>query len=545
MKQLRTGFYCLLVLAFFTQMAERVVARGKPSRQPVAAKIVLDQAEVKLAANQSVEIKAAVFDAAGKEISNAKVTWEVLGDSKAIVLRPLNDAQTDVLIISRATDSDSVVSVRAGIKTLFADVSVRLQDSTPAQILFLDPNRIELPIHGRATVKAYVLNARGNRIPNAEINWELSDSDHEAFVHLGPNLNKDGVNSVEISWLSGRPGLKTPSEVKLVARSGEKARAIKTIQYQTTAPEVAKITLDAKQIMLQPGDTATINVTVRSEDDKLLKDVELEAEIPDVNARKFLLVTTDKQTVTVMAIEGDDQNPTPPLLRTALVINTKGKSKKTAIPLTYLRDLANIDWTILPSNIVGDNYGRTIRKDYYCIEVTIQNNSDSDLALAALRFVGNDEELGRPNTSYTTVHGSLARRKLTHPRTMTLAIIDAAGTLLTGFNPFFHNLNHAKNYSQFIDILSNPLAKGLEKAWKDPYPDELARFEQDVLHDEKMIKANDTLKTKIFVPKRGLCPNESDGNCKTMAQVREALGQLELRAYKFQRGPVLSVATSR
>ena len=219
--------------------------------------------------------------------------------------------------------------------------------------------------------------------------------------------------------------------------------------------------------------------------------------------------------------------------------------QKTVVPLIYLRDLANIDWTILPSNIVGDNYGRTIKQDYYCIEVTIQNNSDSDLALAALRFVGNDEELERPNTSYTTVHGSLARRKLTHPRTMTLAIIDAAGSLLTGFNPFFHNLNHAVNYSQFIDILSNPLAKGLEKAWKDPYPDELARFEQDVLHDEKMIKANDTLKTKIFVPKRGLCPAQSDGNCKTIAEVREALGQLELRAYKFQRGPVLSVATSK
>jgi hypothetical protein len=543
MKYLRTAYF-LLALAFLTQMGERV-ALGKPSRQPVAAKIVLDKSDVKLATNQSVEIKATVFDVAGKEISNAQVTWQVPGDNKTIVLRPLNEAQTDVLITSLATDSDSVISVRAGVKGLFADVAVRLEDSTPAQILFLDPNRVELPIQGRATVKAYVLNARGNRIQNAEINWELSDPDHEAFVQVGPNLNKDGVNSVEISWLGGRSGLRTPSEVKLVARSGEKARAIKIIQYQTAAPEVAKITADAKQIMLQPGDTATINVTVRGDDDKLLKDVDLEAEIADANAKKFLLVTTDKQTVTVIALEGDDRNPTPPSLRTALVINTKGKSKKTAIPLTYLRDLANIDWTILPSNIVGDNYGRTIRQDYYCIEVTIQNNSDSDLALAALRFVGENEELGRPNTSYTTVHGSLARRKITHPRTMTLAIIDAAGSLLTGFNPFFHSLNHAKNYSQFIDILSNPFAKGLEKAWKDPYPDELARFEQDVLRDEKMIKANDTLKTKIFVPKRGLCPDQQDGNCKTIDDAKAALGQLQLRAYKFQRGPVLSVATSR
>ena len=56
-----------------------------------------------------------------------------------------------------------------------------------------------------------------------------------------------------------------------------------------------------------------------------------------------------------------------------------------------------------------------------------------------------------------------------HPRTMTLAIVDGLGSLLTGFNPFFHNANHAKNYSQFIDILSNPLAKGLERAGRIPF----------------------------------------------------------------------------
>ena len=289
-----------------------------------------------------------------------------------------------------------------------------------------------------------------------------------------------------------------------------------------------------------------MDVTVRGDDERLLKDVELDAEIADPNAKKYLLVTTSKQTVTVIALAGDEKASPPPLLRTALVIKAKGKSTMLTVPIIYQREPASIDWTILPPNIVGDNYGRTIRNDFYCIEVTIQNNSGADLALAGLRFVTMDEpNVGRPNTSYATVHGSLARRKLTHPRTMILAIIDGAGSLMTGFNPFFHNLNHAKNYSQLIDILSNPLAKGLDKAWKDPYPDELARFEQDVLHDDKLIPNNGIFKTKIFVPKRELFTNEEKAKREDPKEVRRALGTLQVLGYKFQKGSVQSVGTSK
>ena len=152
-------------------------------------------------------------------------------------------------------------------------------------------------------------------------------------------------------------------------------------------------------------------------------------------------------------------------------------------------------------------------------------------------------EVGRPNTSYAIVHGSLARRKLTHPRTMTLAIIDGLGSLMTGFNPFFHNTNHAKNFSQFIDILSNPLAKGLDKAWKDAYPDELSRLEQDVLHDDKIIPSAATFKTRIFVPKRSLFTNKQETEREDFDKVRSKLGTLWVMGYKFQKGPILGIGS--
>ena len=119
-----------------------------------------------------------------------------------------------------------------------------------------------------------------------------------------------------------------------------------------------------------------------------------------------------------------------------------------------------------------------------------------------------------------------------------------AGSLMTGFNPFFHNVNHAKNYWQFIGILSNPLAKGLEKAWKDPYPDELSRFEQDVLHDDKIIAKDGTLKTKIFIAKRDVFPDKHS-NRDDLRAARKTLGTLTLIGYKFQKGPAMNVGSSK
>lgn len=454
----------------------------------------------------------------------------------------LNPIRVLILAFVFGTTSHlAFTSTHVSVQTSFAATAVAtFQDSAAAEIVFPSGNVIALPVRGLATVKAYVLDEHHNRIDAAQVDWQLADPDNEAFVFVGNNVNKDGVNSVNLTWLGGRADLKFPTEIKLVARSGSKARGIVTIKYEAPAPETVKLSTEAKTIMVEPGDSVTVEVTATGDDNRLLKDLEITGEIADATASKYLLVTTNKQTVNVIGVAGDGK--APPFLRTALVVKAKGKTAMITVPVTYLRQAVSIVWSVLPAGIVGDNYGRTIRNDYYCIEVTIQNNSGSELALAALKFDTTDDG-EMPNASYTTVHGSLARRKLTHPRTLILAIIDATGSLMTGFNPFFHNLNHAKNYSQFIDILSNPLAKGLDKSWKDPYPDELARFEQDVLHDDKIIsKDGGIFKTKIFVPKRDVFP---DGEPKTndLRAVRKALGTLTLTGYKFQKGQAVSVGS--
>ena len=81
-----------------------------------------------------------------------------------------------------------------------------MQDVAPAEIVFPSTNKLELPVQGHITIQAYVLDSHGNRL-NADIDWNLADPDHEAFVLVGPNVNTAGVNSVELTWLGGRADL--------------------------------------------------------------------------------------------------------------------------------------------------------------------------------------------------------------------------------------------------------------------------------------------------------------------------------------------------
>jgi len=390
------------------------------------------------------------------------------------------------------------------------------------------------------------MDGQGNRIRGAKVDWRVADPNLEAFVYIGRVTNGDDANSVELLWRPGKAEIDTPDAVQVIANV-DSALGVLTVNYKPASTPTYKVSFDdkdKKEMRVGPGDSDSVKVTVKGNKEAVV-DIKPSAEIADETGKQYTTVTvgSDKKTITIVGLWGDDPSKAPTSIYTSLVVRA-GNGVAT-IPVVYKRDAASIDWTIVPPRIVGDNYGRTIMKDYYCIEVTIQNNSGSDLALAGLRFVTKEGEMevGRPNTSYAIVHGSLARRKLTHPRTMTLAIIDGLGSLMTGFNPFFHNTNHAKNFSQFIDILSNPLAKGLDKAWKDAYPDELSRLEQDVLHDDKIIPNAGTFKTRIFVPKRSLFTNKQEMEREDFDKVRSKLGTLWVMGYKFQKGPILGIGS--
>ena len=288
----------------------------------------------------------------------------------------------------------------------------------------------------------------------------------------------------------------------------------------------------------------TVKATVQVKDTHQILKEDVSAELSDSAAGNVIKILEIKDNViTLVGLYGTTSQSS---VKTALVVRAPGAFN--TLPISYLRNPVRTTWDIIPPNICGDNFGRTIRSDYYCINVSIENNSGSKLALAGLEFqppCNTSPCSPKPPMSYGIVHGSLAKRKLTHPRAMTLAIVDGVGTLMTGFNPFFHDLNHKANYSTFIDIISNPLAKGLAAAWKDPYPDELARFEENVLKDDKILGDSDTpFKTTIFYPKRLLFPN-GNPNRDNLDMVRQKLGELVVYAFKIEPGSRQEVSRTK
>jgi hypothetical protein len=412
---------------------------------------------------------------------------------------------------------------------------VRPGKSTEPVDILLTPNAIDLKFGTKATIVATVFGAAGNELHGLTVMWKLADKKFKDLVFLGPPVNNATTNSIDVVWLY-KPGQKQ-TQVPIIALVGT-ASAVATITYEPqekgNGEELVFIDkkIETDEVTISPTEKRSVEAVVKS-GNRVLTDPQLDCDLSDDDRDYVAINTKTKGKISLVGLGGDLDTPTRTIL---LPCHAEGTSA--TLVIRYDAGSIDIEWTVLSQGITGDNYGRTIRNDYYSVDVTLHNRSGSDFSASLLRFVDRQTSpnISIPIANYRTVHGSIARRKLTHPRSMTLAIVEGVGTLMTGFNPFFHNVAHAKNYSQFIDILSNPLKSGLEKAWKDPYPDELSRFEENVLRDDKLIPKDQDLKVTVFVPKRAVFFTKGEMKYRDdPVFVKRKLGTLEVLGYQFQR----------
>jgi hypothetical protein len=405
-------------------------------------------------------------------------------------------------------------------------------------------------------VKATVLDQTGRAMPDAKVTWEAIPQGDNPLLSFSRALNESEVNTLVITAGAGNPSTHEKITTRVLAYSGEAQNDLLVTYESTPKPPPAKITFTPEAVKLPFDGEQTVTATVLDAEGKTIKGSKLSWEVLNPDLREFVkigAVVNDDKTNSVTIFGRAPKDKKVPDVIT--LVAKAGDDAVGALAVTYTappNDVILTSWSVLPNGIVGDNFGRTIRDDYYCIQVTIDNHSDSDIALGSLSFelpavAAQAAVAGQPATValpavviptsyYPVVQGSLARRKLTHPRPIVMATIDAMGSLLTGFNPFFHNINHAKNYSQFIDILSNPLAKGVASVWQDPYPDEMARFTANVLKDDKIIKKDDkAFKTIVFIEKRQLYPKGTKTVDDPIA-VKRILGRLIVMGQKIQQG---------
>lgn len=118
-----------------------------------------------------------------------------------------------------------------------------------------------------------------------------------------------------------------------------------------------------------------------------------------------------------------------------------------------------------------------------------------------------------PVGSYMMTRGSLEHGQIWSTRNIIMNSLRAFGPFLTGFTPYFHVINHRTNYSEAINIISNPLEKGFEAVVPDETIDQLQRLDEQILRDGIIIPNNRQIRTRVFIPKDVLrLDKDSNGN---------------------------------
>jgi hypothetical protein len=249
--------------------------------------------------------------------------------------------------------------------------------------------------------------------------------------------------------------------------------------------------------------------------------------VADPSLEDFLLVRPDGPSASVVGLSGGPKSAAARPNLIPIIVRFTGTPEVTGVVNVRLTDAplargpippgiepqVDVMWAVMPQKIVHDNFGSKIKKQYYGIEVVIGNDSGYDLELASVGFELNRKELNLaqeaagkiPASGYRVARASLQRRQQLNLRNITLNTLKALGPVLTGFTPFFHNINHTNNFVEGVNVLTNPIEKGFEFVWPDLTVGQLANLEDQSLRDNSItrtvVKNNTQVRFVVFVPK--------------------------------------------
>jgi len=360
----------------------------------------------------------------------------------------------------------------------------------------------------------------------------------------------------------------------------------------TTAPKVSKsqdFVLSPKEI--QAGRVRGLTLTLK-DDSVLVDDDSPDIKVEALNATELVIesqqLTPDKKrlllevrvpeeafgTATLRVMRGKEANA--PLERAALIdINVSAFQARPIPRKPTPSGIHRVDvmWSVLPDEVVKDNFGTKAAKHYYGIQVVIGNNTGFDLQIAGLGFKTDlkspeSDETGKnahadsrasntssasgsksepkfqiPVVDYRYVRGTIEKEQAFGGRARALSFIAGFGTLTTGFLPFFHALGPRANFGTFTSLLNGNFKEGFGLAIPDLTIRQLNRLdEKQVMHDQMIIPNNTQERTVVFVPKGIVQMNPAvalEGGAKfkpTIAQIMSFLGELTLvgRRIKYE-----------
>jgi len=164
-------------------------------------------------------------------------------------------------------------------------------------------------------------------------------------------------------------------------------------------------------------------------------------------------------------------------------------------------------YTIMSEKMCADQFGVRVARHYFCLSVSIGNNSGYPLILASVGFLRRDgkTEYRDTNASYLTVRSTVQQEHVFSARNLTLRSLQAAGVLIAGFTPFSGNAGRRGRIGIWAALTATAAS-----TWDTLIPDQTVaqagNLDDATLRDGRLIPNNSPVRFAVFVDRDTVKP---------------------------------------
>jgi len=175
----------------------------------------------------------------------------------------------------------------------------------------------------------------------------------------------------------------------------------------------------------------------------------------------------------------------------------------------------DVEWNVLSHQTCSDSFGNRVANTFYCVQVTIGNNSAYKLQISTIAFKtksifadSSDVKYNiNPNTSYQTTRSVAQAGQTLTARNLIFNSLGATGLIMASFTPYFHNPFNVSRWSTGAAIVSGTFTSAMSLVAPDLTVRELNNLDDQSLRDGKMLNNNtQNPPFDIFVDKREVRP---------------------------------------
>jgi len=168
----------------------------------------------------------------------------------------------------------------------------------------------------------------------------------------------------------------------------------------------------------------------------------------------------------------------------------------------------DVMWNVMSELACRDQFGSRLAKYYFCIDVTLGNNSGYPLILAAVGFQRHLEDKAYYDAaaSYLSTRAMVQQSHLISGRNITLRTLQASGALIAGFIPFSGNAGRRGRIGIWSALFGSVLAQSFDAVVPDLTIKNASNLDDAALRDGRLIPNNSPVRFAVFVERDAIKP---------------------------------------